>query len=284
MPKLPHETKPIIKCIFCGSPGPLTGEHVFSQWTHKFLPPRARAYSKLDTLAHLDRTQFKVHSSGGDTRDWKVRCVCGPNCNNGWMRKLIDDPAREVMSSLIEGQNSRITEHQQKIIANWAALKAIVAEYDRISNVSTHHMQRKMLMNKQEVSTRGWAIWMGHYNSVAWKTVWSAVPFLVSERQAVGIETKAATHYNSHATTQVIGQMLIHILRCPDHQFVTSWKFKTPDGGQLFRIWPPTGISFLWPGRTLTDRDASYISGAVKAVFDQIIARRMGVPVPPDLF
>ena len=37
---------------------------------------------------------------------------------------------------------------------------------------------------------------------------------------------------------------------------IEKWKFSPPDGGSLFRIWPPSDVSISWPGQIMTDRDA----------------------------
>jgi hypothetical protein len=58
-------------------------------------------------------------------------------------------------------------------------------------------------------------------------------------------------------STQVIGQLFIQIIRSPARDFIRGWRFSTPDKGALYRIWPPTGFSIPWPGRTMTDHDAA---------------------------
>src|SRR5476649_2360549 len=86
------------RCIFCGSTAKLTGEHVFSHWTHRFLPPRSmKKYQVMRSDSHLDRSDRRLVKRMGDIRDWKVNCVCEVTCNNGWMRH-IENQARPVMS------------------------------------------------------------------------------------------------------------------------------------------------------------------------------------------
>ena len=152
------------RCIFCGSNN-LTSEHVFSRWTHQFLPPRSmRKYHIMRADAQTDRSDRFLIKRPGDIRDWKIPCVCERVCNNGWMRRCVENKARPIMIPLINGDatlkgaTTRIFPHQQKIIATWAILKAMVAEYDPQSWVTTHHTQRKYLKRIAAPPPRGWAV------------------------------------------------------------------------------------------------------------------------------
>jgi hypothetical protein len=171
-------------CIFCGSPD-LTAEHIFSRWTHRFLPPRSmRKYHVVRVDAQINRSDRFLIKRLGDIRDWKIPCVCEKTCNNGWMRQRIENLARPIMIPLISGDASlkgattRILPHQQKIIATWAVLKAMVAEYDPQSWVTTHHMQRQYLRRLAAPPPHGWAVWIGPYIRGNWLPHWGSFPFL----------------------------------------------------------------------------------------------------------
>jgi hypothetical protein len=265
------------RCIFCGSPN-LNWEHVFSRWTHKFLPPRTmKKYLVSHVDSHIDRSDRVLIKRPGDIRDWQINCVCELACNNGWMRR-IENQARPIMLSLIEGtsilkgETIRLTPHDQKIIATWAVLKAMVSEFDPHGWVTTHHTQRKFL-KRNLVPPDGWVVWIGPYLRVKWVPYFMSFPFLYdSPKQELrrGANVRA-THFNSHITTQVVGKMFIHVIRSPARNFVNRWRFTLPHKGSLFRIWPPTGISIVWPGRFMTDRDADYTAGAMYAfIMDRI--------------
>lgn len=110
-----------IRCIFCGSPD-LNWEHVYSCWTHKFLPPRAmKKYLLAHVDSHINRSDRTLIKRQGDIRDWQIKCVCEP-CNNGWMRR-IENQARPIMrplidaTALLKGETIQLTPHDQKIIA-----------------------------------------------------------------------------------------------------------------------------------------------------------------------
>jgi hypothetical protein len=57
--------------------------------------------------------------------------------------------------------------------------------------------------------------------------------------------------------------MFIHVIRSPARGFIERWRFTLPHKGSFFRIWPPTGVSIVWPGQFMTDGDADYVAGAM---------------------
>jgi hypothetical protein len=260
-----------LKCMFCGFPGALTLEHVFSRWTHRFLPPRSmKNYSAMHVDSHVDRSDRTLIVRPGDIRDWQIRCVCEKTCNNGWMREKVENPARAIMGRLIDGtdflkgETTLIFPHQQRMIANWAVLKAMVAEFDPQSTVTTHYMQRRYFKDNLKPPA-GWAVWIGPYLRGNWVTHWGSTPFQYFSRKQerrAGPDVRA-TYHNSHISTQVVGKLFIQVIRCPYRGFVERWKFATPDKGSLFRIWPPSETIINWPGQFMSDRDADYVAGAM---------------------
>ncbi|HUH84850.1 MAG TPA: hypothetical protein VLX85_09570, partial [Stellaceae bacterium] len=110
----------------------------------------------------------------------------------------------------------------------------------------------------------GWAVWIGHYKRDKWKGYWGSNPFLyLSDNDKRRRPGKEATFFNSHISTQVIGELFIHVIRSPARSFIDGWRFSPPHKGTLFRIWPPSGVSIAWPARTMTDHDADYVASAL---------------------
>ncbi|UYN95905.1 MAG: hypothetical protein KIT25_02880 [Enhydrobacter sp.] len=266
--KTPEGNKaPPGKCIFCGFAGKLTREHVMSRWTHKrYLPPRTmRKYRQLRATAQRQSTTFKIGKVAGDIRDWQVLCVCEKTCNNGWMRKHVEDMARPILKELIAGKPLMLTPEMQAKIASWAALKVMVAEYGIGEHVTTHHTQRKRMMRRQLPPDRGWGVWLGAYKRGAWPNYWTSTPFLLlPDARAAARPDKIATYYNSQASTLAIGELFVVVLRSPKEDLPRRFPFRPPDKGTLFRIWPPTTTNIRWPGKVMSDRDADYTAHAFK--------------------
>jgi hypothetical protein len=186
------------------------------------------------------------------------------------MRQLVEDHARPVLLPLIRGEAFRISPAQQQLIATWATMKAMVAEWGQRGHVTTNHMQRKRMMWRQLPPEKNWGVWIGRFVSDANKPEseryhpkWESHPFLLlPDRLAARYPNKIATYFNSQSSTQVIGEFFVHILRSPMPNLIPRWKFTLPNRGTLFRIWPRTETSIVWPQRTMTDLDAVYVANA----------------------
>ncbi len=263
---------PPTKCIFCGFTGKLTREHVMSRWTHlKYLPPRTmRKYRTLKATAMPASTTFKIGKVAGDIRDWQVLCVCEKTCNNGWMRRSVEDPARPILKDLLAGNSVQLTPEKQRKVASWAALKVMVAEYGIGEHITTHHMQRKRMMRCQLPPERGWGVWIGAFKRKAWPNYWTSTPFLVlPDHRAAARPDKVATYYNGQASTLAIGELFVVVIRSPKEDLPARFTFWPPDKGTLFRIWPPSGTNIRWPGKVMTDRDADYTAHRFKDFMEQ---------------
>jgi len=233
-------------------------------------------YQSLRATGYIDRTDFVIVRRQGDIRDTKIRCVCEARCNNGWMRTKVDERARPFLLPLFRGDATRLTPEAQRIIATWAAMKAMVGEYDESSYVTTHHAHRRYLMDHLSPPPHGWAIWIGNYVRKDWPVRWLSTPFLLlPDKQAIKRKNRRATYYNGTSSTQVIGNLFIQIVRSPMHRFVARWRFALPRGETLFRIWPPTQFNIAWPGGAISDRSAEYIAGAVKELLASIETERV---------
>lgn len=263
----------VSRCIFCGSDNKLTNEHVFSNWTHALLGPRPFG-SSTSRIAkeYLDKPEDSLMLKfPGQIRDWQVKCVCGgtqQSCNGGWM-KDIDDAAIPIMSPMIRGEETRLTTSDQHLIASWAALKVMVAEYDKVNfTAATHHTHRKKLWKSGTPPTKGWGVWIGHYERKTWRAQWVSRPMLnLSAAQHSRRNSISPTYFNQNATTQILGKMLIHVIHAPIPHVIDGWRFTTPKGnptfGAVYKIWPPQGdASIKWPPRALTDADGHLIANA----------------------
>jgi hypothetical protein len=197
------------------------------------MPRKMKRFTSFCSTIFHSHTRFIRVKKPGDIRDWQVRAVCEIVCNNGWMRK-VDERARPIMTSLIKGEEIRLGPDEQLAVAVWAALKAMVAEYSEADEVTTHHhTQRKRLMNKCKPPETGWGIWIGRYVRMDWPIRWASTPFLLLPDKSVTKRAhRRATYYNSHSTTQIIGQLLIQMIH-------TSMPNSSSDGDFRFPVgWP----------------------------------------------
>jgi hypothetical protein len=202
------------------------------------------------------------------------------------MRRAIERRTQPILTSLIKGESIRITPQQQEIIAAWATMKAMVAEWNVRGHVTTSHMQRKRMMWRQLPPDHGWGVWIGRFvtdttkpEAQRYNPKWESHPFLLlPDKVARARATKEATHFNSQAYTQVISQLFIHVFRSPMPNLIQRWHFALPDKGSLYRIWPPSQTSVMWPGRAMTDLDAIYTANAFMNFVLKTQRREMSAP------
>jgi hypothetical protein len=246
------------------------------------LPPGAGKAESVVAIAHPDRVEY-VRTKIPQIRDWQIRCVCGgddTSCNNGWMRRL-DEAVDPIMTPLILGQETRLSEIDQRTIAAWAVLKVMVADHSHV-----HHKQRKQIKRRRRPPA-GWSVWIGHYERKTMKEEWLSRPFPVV-RDAVFAKRKSKSTFsaNSNATTQIIKHLLIHVVHVPIPTFGRRWRFTSEKGrplsGNLFRIWPISGVSIKWPSGALTDTDAVYVANAIFEAVQRWTREERGLPATPS--
>jgi hypothetical protein len=271
------------KCIFCGT-APTTKEHVFSEWTHKYMLPRkgGKARSQI-AVEYLDRVESVDLPMAGEMRDWQIKCVC-KGCNTGWMSRL-DKAAEPAMYPLIvRKKRTRLSKAQCETIAAWAVLKSMIVHHDIV-----HHTRRKQFKDTR-VPPAGFSVWVADYRRRKWKSEWVSRPFPVhSMERNTRARPGRAVRPNSHATVQIVKNLFIHVVNCSLKDFPFRWTFRSPDGsllsGDLLRIWPSrdSDPSILWPPKALADRDAQRAADALFLGLRKVIAierRKAGLPPP----
>lgn len=267
-------SSPVTKCIFCGSTN-LSREHVFPEWSHKYMRPRkGKKQMGLSVIAYPTRRDTKLVPLHGENRDWKVKCVCG-KCNNGWMSDL-EKLVKPLMLPMIKGESIILDPSHQTLIATWAVLKAMVAQYRDSKRDTPHHLQRKYLRARLKPPNQ-WGVWIAGLNHVFWKGEWTVFNFLYPSPSR---KNPYATYYNGHTTTQVIGKLLIHVIHTPPGLKVDRWGFTIPTGASLFRIFPVIDHFVMWPGQFMLDEDADYlVNNLRRRILDA--QRRAGITAPP---
>jgi hypothetical protein len=114
-------------CLFCGSSGPLTREHIL----------------RADFRKHFGSDRFESRNWGWqlnqagdrievDRKYWAlpfertVKEVCA-SCNNGWMNDL-ENEAKDILLDLAEGRERTLNRAQLRIVTRWVAKTAAVIE------------------------------------------------------------------------------------------------------------------------------------------------------------
>jgi hypothetical protein len=205
----------------------------------------------------------------GPLRHWQIKCVCGNyrgSCNGDWMSQ-IEKATQLVMGPMLRGERLRLSEANQKTIATWAVLKAMVVHHRFV-----HHMQRKQ-MRAQKAPPKGWSVWIAKREGTPMGK-WISRPMTIDARGSTRRDGRRGAIANNFTSTQFLNEILIHVVKLPYLDFAERWKWVGPRGlpisGALIRLWPPTGQSLLWPQKPITDEDALAVAEAVSDAYIRV--------------
>jgi len=107
-------------CVFCGREGPLTREHVFSDWLSKI------GLSD-EPVEHFAGPLNRISTSMGRRKPFSatVKSVCA-TCNDGWMSRL-ETVAQRVLTPIILGVSTHIDPADQAAVAMWLQKTALTS-------------------------------------------------------------------------------------------------------------------------------------------------------------
>ena len=252
----------VTNCIFCGGQ-PTTNEHIWPRWSHAYLPKGQKKTLTLVATQLRDRTDIEYAIRGGDPHDWQVKCV-DERCNNGWMRR-IENRAKPIVLRMIRDSQTRISDQDQRVLASWVAIKAVVSEFYGADQRISHRTQRRRLRKTGSPPLDTWRIWIAQYSGPRAGALWNAhrAALLPAER-AHWRKAEGSTYFNTQVLTYVVGKVFIHLIRSSSKIVTDLWRFDPRASGNLCRIWPPTGLSILWPTPSLTETEARYVANAFR--------------------
>ncbi|TFB83601.1 hypothetical protein E3O44_17145 [Cryobacterium algoricola] len=223
-------------CVFCGSTGTLTREHVFGDWLSKIGLEDVPVQSVAGSLNQIGKRM-------GESRPFqtKVKNVCG-TCNNGWMSRL-ETVAQRVLTPLALGQPGLIEVADQAPLAMWIHKTALMAMYlssaaDREAGHGVPPSEYASLY-QQRASMEplpNSRFWIARYTGrLRLGTVW-VTPVAVNQ----GLPEPDFPH--GYAMTIAVGAILLHGVRFTDLPFAVDVATQRT----LSEIWPASD-DVEWP-------------------------------------
>jgi len=139
------------KCIFCGSRGKKSKEHIWSEWMHDYLPRMGNGYhiSEVHTSKwneHLGSTKSKRQ---GHLSTKKIRVVC-ESYNSGWM-SVLESKVKPILIPIFKNKTFEISNGEKVTLAKWIAMKAIVGEHSEENTHVTPFTDRTKLKDFGEI-------------------------------------------------------------------------------------------------------------------------------------
>src|SRR5262249_6953909 len=152
-------------CIYCGGPG-LSKEDIWPIWAKPYVPRNMPRYSFMrGVLNPNQQLQRDAKIISGDPQSRKVRAVCR-KCNNGWM-SVLQEHTKPVILPILKGERTVLDRTKQNILAAWAAMTVICAEYIEPTRASISVVDRRHLFKNKQAPER-LRLWIGNYQRNRW--------------------------------------------------------------------------------------------------------------------
>jgi hypothetical protein len=235
----PHREAGFVRtCIFCDRPVGST-EYLWPEWLCRQLTDNPQFWRAQRQDVHADPPLI---AQMRNEVDLTVNCLC-EQCTHGWMQRL-DDDVSGFFISMIEGNKTRLSPRQQRLLARWAAKTAVVTEYVYDDPVLTPRPVREHL---RRVGVHpGTQVLVGRYDG--------ADRLLAHERDLFR-RTIDDTVYHLSQSTLVIGKVLLQV-------FADPWRQSAPQPAEdtsslLVPLVPSRGGKVGWPPE-LAINEANY--------------------------
>jgi hypothetical protein len=249
------------RCIFCGG-GNLSKEHFWPEWASPLLPNYPINQHVEHSLTISNKTRInaqKIRNKPGNAWTKKIRVVCEA-CNNGWMSEL-ETAAKPLLTPLILGRSSTITESAVSIIAQWITLKTLVGEQNITGDaVVTKEEREKFRFNL--TIPENFQIWIGCCGVDGWQTAYWRHAATVSLSPEIKPKHKFK---NIHTVTFGIGILLVSVLHTTVQDLGLTYNYDQK--GLMTSLLPLSG-PIVWPlPRYLTGIEANFIAHGLDSLF-----------------
>ncbi len=228
-----------MRCLFCGSSGPMSREHVLPRWLGPLFPE----FREVDYIRAFQKTgdERQDHARPGIAFDQTVKDFC-QRCNNGWMAHL-ETQTKPILEQLVLDQSRTITAVDQETIATWFTKTILALGPAMIGGTEFVPKETYRWFGEHQMPLSGSICWLGRYaGGEEWPISFhfcgiEFYPECEERPTVVGVT-------NGFHAVLAIGNLALCL-------FFAS----VPDGGladgyssaQRTLIWPTVGASVWWP-------------------------------------
>jgi hypothetical protein len=240
------------QCVFCGSKGKMTSEHVFPLWTRQVVLPDVRGDSGYIFRGPAGR--FEV-VPGMPVAALEVKRVCA-DCNHGWLHQL-EDRSKPLLTRPIQGNPTTLHFMDIHTVATWAYKTCVLVDLASTRLLTALPFR---WLGQRRHPPMDVVVTLASYGGVRYPQF--ACSKLVNYK--IRSASTGELDLNAYSITIGIGHLVFqvfgHHVRGVVDLSPSDWK---RDYSQI--IWPPPG-SVRWPPlRTLDDERLFRFAGTAQA-------------------
>jgi hypothetical protein len=236
--------RPPGRCIFCGDQG-LTGEHMWPNWLREYIPREMQDHYVGSTTVGPKETVEIMQRRTGDPHSRKIKCVCR-KCNNEWMSGLQED-AKPFIVPMLHGNVVRLHRKAQTLVAGWATMMVMVAEYLNNEMVAVPLSDREFLRCTQRPPAH-WRIWIGRHRRDA-HPLFNHNVLALTQKEIEGVTSGLISEPNTQTSTICLGKHLVIYVMSSTAvwNIVRRWRIDPRVNRNLAQIWPVRSSAVAWP-------------------------------------
>jgi hypothetical protein len=256
-------------CYFCGRT-PLTGEDFLPRWIGKLFLVKGRRYG----ITKADYGAPSIVKRGQRKPEFPFKVVC-ETCNNDWM-STIENDVKSVLEPIIvkSAPSGHISEDQQRRLANWITLRAMIAEAASMGGLPCYDQSARDAFRNAKRLAR-----IPPANSLVWIASLAVAGltrthdgtlqgtpvrvFTNFENRSVGDDYKTGgvpgspSSWRCRESSGVLGHAAIQLVYWSGRDDPVDWRGLSSLRWQTgtTQVWP-SSPSASWPLVTLSDSDA----------------------------
>jgi hypothetical protein len=226
-------------CLFCGSDGKMSREHVTPKWIAKLFPGLADVeYHRVFREA---QGAPKTHRRSGLPFDQTVNRFC-VDCNTGWMAAL-EETVAPILTPLIEDHPRSLDAVEQERIAVWATKTVLAFGPTNQGKVEIASPEIYRWFGDHKTPLPGSLVWLAYFaGAEAWPALFQHHGMVIAREDEPMPPPGSAT--NGFHSALTMGPLAIFVF----------WA-DMPDGAvarggsddQRVLVWPTYGPSVRWP-------------------------------------
>lgn len=208
----------------------MSKEHIVPQWVSKIIVPHANVPHPVTVRKGSDTAPPRV-VAGADVINVVMKRVCKV-CNEGWMEQRLESPCQKVLPAMLRGQQTILDRTAQSVLASWAAKTAMVGRY---AHMPPGEIEPQWLdhMYRYHEPPPGWHVWLTGY---------AGTRYLLYDAKGGSLPGSRVKKVDGVVMSLLIGHVLLKVLGFP-----IGLRPREPRADLLFRIWPVTEATHMWP-------------------------------------